>query len=114
MHKTQNSWTKELIKAHILANFKGKSVAQSNPYACTYRSPQGKKCAAGLFIPDELYDQTMENTSIAMLMLSRIGLRNIFPLSGMGMIGLQKTHDLSDPVHTLQDILHFIDAHVED
>ena len=29
--------------------------------ACDYRSPNGRRCAAGLLIPDEKYDPVMEN-----------------------------------------------------
>lgn len=28
---------------------------------CKYRGPNGKKCAVGLLIPDELYDPRMDN-----------------------------------------------------
>jgi bisphosphoglycerate-dependent phosphoglycerate mutase len=32
-----------------------------------YRGPDGSKCAAGLFIPDELYNPEMENLTFTML-----------------------------------------------
>lgn len=45
-----------------------KSVRSRN--YCLYRGPKGAKCAAGLLIPDDLYDKVIENTQIGMLLRS--------------------------------------------
>lgn len=42
----------------------GKASISADSNYCMYRSEDGCKCAAGLLIPDNLYDPTMENKSI--------------------------------------------------
>ncbi len=42
----------------------GKSQYVETPQ-CVYRAPDGKKCAAGVLIPDELYDATFEGNRAA-------------------------------------------------
>ncbi|RJQ26743.1 hypothetical protein C4577_03045 [Candidatus Parcubacteria bacterium] len=36
------------------------NIQGKNKIQCCYRSPDGKKCAAGIIIPDELYDSRYE------------------------------------------------------
>lgn len=57
MFQTINGWTKKKMLQYIKDNFKGKSGTSEK---CFYRGPDDKKCAAGLFIPDELYDDQMD------------------------------------------------------
>jgi hypothetical protein len=33
-------------------------------FECRYRTPQGAKCAVGVLLPDEVYDPTMEGSSV--------------------------------------------------
>ncbi|MFV1943458.1 hypothetical protein VPH49_21840 [Pseudomonas luteola] len=40
----------------------------SNGIHCQYRDPYGNKCAVGALIPDEIYREDMESTSIAGLL----------------------------------------------
>jgi hypothetical protein len=38
-----------------------KRPSVDNKLECRYRDPEGRKCAFGIFIPDELYDPGMES-----------------------------------------------------
>lgn len=44
--------------------------AKEGSKICLYRGPHGRKCAAGIFIPDELYDRGMEGGSCMSLPVS--------------------------------------------
>ena len=56
-----NNWTREKVINQVIKEFKGYS---SNDYQCMYRDEKGRKCIAGCFIPDELYNESFENDSI--------------------------------------------------
>ncbi len=45
----------------------GKKALHKESNVCAYRSPDGLKCAAGVLIPDELYEPRMENSRISAL-----------------------------------------------
>ena len=52
----------DTVAKHLLAQMKqSKLVDQSGDAFCAYRSDDGKKCAVGALIPDELYDPDMED-----------------------------------------------------
>jgi len=115
MHKTINGWTKEKMIAHIKAEFKGKS---ENGAICLYRGPEGKKCAVGMFIPEDLYRKNMDtengNGGIgAKWIIEKFKLQDIMPLDNLGMGCLQFCHDQSIPSETLSDIIRWIDTNVE-
>lgn len=58
---------------------------------CMYRSRTGRKCAAGWLLPDDLYDENMERTTVS-------GLRQFDKIAGEHInfvISLQRVHDLS-------------------
>jgi len=38
-------------------------------FACRYRGPNGTRCAVGIFIPDDVFDQSMEGTGIIGLLV---------------------------------------------
>ena len=42
--------------------------AERSDGLCVYRTDDGKKCAVGCLIPDNLYDSAFEQTSVAALM----------------------------------------------
>lgn len=116
-YKTQNGWTKASMIAHIKAEFKGRSTINDGYESCRYRGPNGKKCAVGMFIPDEFYspkiegylysgedsDKTVCDFIPELLML--------MPLENMS--DLQQVHDGSHSDTTLQDMLTWVENNVE-
>lgn len=103
-----NGWTKRKMINHIKKNFKGKSVDEFSG-TCLYRGPNSKKCVVGIFIPDNLYNNVMDNG----LGLSTITNTIPMPLQHSGMANLQDCHDKSMPKNTLNDILDWIDSNVK-
>lgn len=81
---------------------KSKSVALApdgsvkvNPHhpgtICLYRSPDGKKCAAGILITDEEYSPRMEGFAIGQV-ISQYNLKHLQPHAAL-IRDLQHTHD---------------------
>lgn len=112
-YQTRNGWTKESMLAHVKAEFKGKSTKGRNSEVCLYRGPNGKKCAVGMFIPDEKYSPSMENKSALGLSNDHEYVDTTLPLSFHGMDSLQSVHDGSHPDSTLKQMLQWIEVNVE-
>ena len=99
MHKTKGEWTKENIIDHIILNFKGKSILGNDNTRCAYRGDHGKKCAVGMFIPDELYRPTMDKPEdtlddmMAQTIIDKYNLSEYMPLDSDAMRDLQMVHD---------------------
>lgn len=117
MYKCINGWTKETMINHIKKEFKGKSVSYidcGNDELCLYRGPEGKKCAIGMFIPDNLYAERMEEDGlISKIIRTYPKVKYVLPLDLDGLLLLQEVHDNSDEDDTLNDMLDFIEANVE-
>lgn len=109
-----NGWTKQELMSKIKLEFKGKSLAHETPRTCLYRGPEGKKCAVGLFIPDELYSQAFENRSYFSLTNKNPELRKFMPMDEESMNALQFVHDTSKIETTKEKILKWIDTNVFD
>lgn len=63
---------------------------------CAYRGASGRKCAAGVLIPDALYSPLMEGLNIRQSVVHD-GLEGVGP-DGLGLLGdLQRMHDTHDP-----------------
>lgn len=62
MFKAINGYTKARILEVIQNTFQGKSmkVMSNGSPSCAYRGENGSKCAVGLFIPDEVYRDAMD------------------------------------------------------
>lgn len=119
--KTINGWTKAKMIEHIKANFKGKSVSQiSNSFGtseiCAYRGEQGKKCAVGMFIPDNNYSIRMEKSdkNSAEFVIKNYNLDKDMPLEIRGMEILQNMHDRSSEQYVLNNLIEWIEETVED
>lgn len=115
MYKTINGWTKQSMIEHIKKEFKGKSISLDGE-RCLYRGPDGKKCAVGMFIPDNKYRSEMDGTAIQ----NGYSVWNIekacqddMPLSADALGYLQSEHDLSGASETLGTILEWIEENVE-
>lgn len=53
MYKTANGFTKQTIIERIQKEFKGMAEIGHGMFAkCVFLTPEGKKCAIGLFIPE--------------------------------------------------------------
>lgn len=56
-----------LIWEHFVVNNGPRSMRIDRPNCCVYRGKDGAKCAAGLLIPDQEYNSSMEGKAIAYL-----------------------------------------------
>jgi hypothetical protein len=54
-----------IVSAHLLTQVKRSMVCLHNDQheSCAYRGKNGMKCAAGILIPDDQYDISMERTA---------------------------------------------------
>ncbi len=119
MYQTINGWTKAKMIQHIKDNFKGKSTemitTNGTTYAsCRYRTSCGKKCAVGLFIPENMYSFNFEGHNITNLLAENSELGKVLPLPLYMMNKLQHIHDCSKPEETLRNIVYWIQNHVTD
>lgn len=118
MYKTQNGWTKEKMIAHIETEFKGRSVKPGTLNDCLYRGPNGKKCAVGMFIPNELYNIDMDGPqNSAHCVIRGFNLNGVMPLDEDGMDSFQRAHDhvsIGADEEVLMDLINFIEAEVTD
>lgn len=90
---------------HLLTQ---KERSMIGPTLCAYRGPDGKKCAVGIFIPDEKYDPGMEQRNLSSLIVQFpdaiegvefINGSRFLNEKGQILTDLQETHDDVDPEH---------------
>ena len=82
------------VAVHLLTQ-RATARSTTNPGACLYHAPDGKKCAIGVLIPDELYDFRFENRTVDALpvdVLEKLGLVGKIGLA----LALQNVHDQCD------------------
>jgi hypothetical protein len=62
---------------------------------CLYRGPDGRQCAVGLLVPDELYADYMEDVRADQLFEENPALRQVIPegLTAGDLSGIQNVHD---------------------
>jgi hypothetical protein len=61
---------------------------------CKYRGPEGRMCAVGCLIPDEVYDIKMEGLATRSLIDHHPVIKDLFEPDALGMLGgLQNIHD---------------------
>ena len=107
-HMIRSGWTKASLIQYIRDNFKGKSMrvykdGSVSTNLCAYKGPDGKKCAVGLFIPDDQYRPIFEGDS-AISVMRKVDVK--WPLSPDAMACLQAEHDDdSQPAETILDRL---------
>lgn len=109
MYRCINGWTKLDMIAHVLSEFKGyaEGLIAGQTWAggskvCVYLTDDGKKCAVGLFIPDDHRGQKF-NGDIYELLEEYPELRSHLPLPPGEMKELQKVHDSNWSLHSLRD-----------
>ena len=120
MYKTANGWTKEKMIEHVKREFKGKSVVNVeceffiNKDVCRYRGISGAKCAIGMFIPDAIYHEGMENSDVETVTFNYPQIVKHCPLNSLeGLRHFQMTHDESEESDCLQNILNWIETNVQ-
>ncbi len=117
MYTPINGWTKQLILDHIEKEFKGKSL--QNDGSCLYRGENGRKCAAGIFIPDSLYSHRLENKTIHSLMDKNYSeynesITNVMPLEVTAMMRLQDIHDTGNEETIKSEMINCVKENVKD
>lgn len=120
MYTTQNGWTKERMKQHLLTNMldhRSQDYTSTNAPGCAYRAADGNKCGVGCFIPESKYTAEMEGNN-AIHVIDNFGLHQFMPLDKFGMMQLQKQHDEWEPnsasLDPRPDIIRWIDENVHD
>lgn len=90
--KLTNQSAYELAGIHLLEQ--GYRSFDLNASRCTYRNPDGAKCAVGALIPDELYDSQIEEHTIITVMHENREISLFFlHVDLMLLSSLQITHD---------------------
>lgn len=83
------------VKAHLLLQ---NSRALYKNRGCCYKDQNGKKCAVGCLIPDELYEDRFEGSGVIELLRKSTNLRALFDgLDAIFLMDLQLVHDTKDP-----------------
>lgn len=94
MYTLRPGWTKEKMREAIIRGNNGKkslrSLSEDDIHRCAYRAPDGNKCAAGCFIPDDMYSTKLEGRCVGQL---PDYITDQFPLSEYAMQRLQSVHD---------------------
>lgn len=80
---------------------------------CAYRAEGGKSCAVGCLIPDDLYDEKMENVPAGRLAVEFPKLRKLFNFdnSSIFLSLLQSIHDSRDVRSWFYELFTFAQKH---
>lgn len=73
-----------------------KTINEDGESMCAYRSPEGKKCAVGCLIPDELYRDDMEGCTASTIADDDYGLPAWFATNYALLSSLQRAHDFDE------------------
>lgn len=98
MFQTMNGWTKEKMIEQIkneMLDHVSANPNVSNRMVCAYRADDGNKCAIGVFIPNEVYNSSMEGRTPLSPEFWHV-LAMYMPLNAHGMWQMQQIHDHSD------------------
>lgn len=93
------------VRNHLLAQME-KSFEKTG---CKYRGPNGLKCAAGIFIPDDKYSRSMEG-SLCTYFEVREATGLSMPESTF-LLELQLIHDCHDPSQWEAKLREFAEKH---
>lgn len=85
------------VAKHLLTQ---RAKAMKTPSICAYRAADGKTCAVGCLIPDELYSPAMEGSGVGAVVrdFPEFG-KFLEGVAGTMLAELQSVHD-RDEVHT--------------
>jgi hypothetical protein len=88
--------TRQEIFDKVVSHFAVQREAAAEYWMCMYRTPDGRKCAIGALIPDEVYSKRLEDKSVGTLLLE---FPDIMRASGLSdgdlcfLFALQDVHD---------------------
>ena len=88
--------TRQEIFDKVVAHFAVQREAAAEYGVCMYRTPDGRKCAIGALIPDEVYSKRLEDKSVGTLLLEFPDIMRASGLSGGDLrflSDLQAVHD---------------------
>lgn len=92
--------TRQEIFDKVVAHFAVQREAAAEDGVYMYRTPDGRKCAIGALIPDEVYSRRLEDKSVETLFLE---FPDIMRASGLSnddlyfLLALQEVHDTYPP-----------------
>jgi hypothetical protein len=73
---------------------------QGEQFTCRYRGPHGTRCAVGIFIPDDVYDHTMEGCGVTGLIVEHGDKLPVWMRRNAELLErLQTAHDLEENWH---------------
>lgn len=84
----------------VLTGLRKQGKASMADGECMYRGDSGMKCAAGMFIPDDVYEPEMEHNSVGLLIEKHPVLEYLTPYKHL-LDDLQTAHDLELADHSL-------------
>jgi hypothetical protein len=85
--------------------------AYGTPPICAYRGTEGRSCAIGCLIPDDLYSEAMEGGGITEDFIKRFKLPAYFAENRRLLLNLQSVHDTKSPwvsTYTMQETLRTV------
>ena len=86
----QNGFTRKKVMEQIKKYNHGYPARKMS--SCYYRASDGNRCLVGCFIPDDKYDESMEDKR-ADVIISEYGLNSVMPFDASDMECLQSFHD---------------------
>lgn len=99
-YKNTNQEIFDKVAIHLLTqNQKSMMLDIDSDQICVYKNPEGLKCAAGILIPDEIYEPEMDKYKFTWDDL----INNYKVLQDVGdpefILVLQRIHDMSEVEH---------------
>ena len=80
------------VATHLLTQNRKSINEEETGNACKYRGPNGLKCAAGILIPDDIYNSSMENVIIGAVLRKTPKLAPLMPFTNL-LNNLQEIHE---------------------
>lgn len=100
------------VKAHLLQQ---NSKALYKGSGGVYKAEDGKKCAVGCLIPDELYEERFEGLGVLTLLQESTKLRELFEgVDTVLLMDLMLIHDTKDPIDWPECLNNLAEAHALD
>ena len=117
MYTPANGYTKETIIEKIRTEFNGKAVCPIRN-ACDYRTSGDRKCAIGIFIPNEFTDIYHLTGSVKTISKRHPRVMQYLPLADLGGLSkFQSTHDELSFELTVeqqtQELIDWVERNVE-
>jgi hypothetical protein len=83
----------DIVYKHLMKQKRRCALDDSKNSSCRYRGREGTKCAAGALIPDDAYDESIENCTWSRLVHER----KVPFLHRELIVRFQRIHDLNEP-----------------